>query len=245
MRIEHTAIALTFVVAASMPAGAASISIGAAHDNTIYADPGPELSNGAGPSMFAGRSGNGELRRGLISFDIASAIPAGSTITGVSLSMRQTAATSPALPATVALHSVLASWGEGTSVSGGGGGQGAPASANDATWLSRFFGVSSWTSPGGDFNPVATASTVTTGNALYSWSSAAMIAEVQAWLDSPATNFGWLIKGDESASLNAKRFDTRESATPANRPSLTIEYVIPSPAAGAMLILSAFPRRRR
>ena len=58
-----------------------------------------------------------------------------------------------------------------------------------------------------------------------------MVADVQAWLDNPASNFGWLMLGDETAIATAKRFDTRESASP---PMLTIEFtpaprVAPSP----------------
>ena len=48
-----------------------------------------------------------------------------------------------------------------------------------------------------------------------------MVADVQSWLDNPASNFGWLVLGDETAIATAKRFDTRESASP---PVLTIEY---------------------
>lgn len=49
-----------------------------------------------------------------------------------------------------------------------------------------------------------------------------MIADVQAWLDNPASNFGWLVLGDETGIATAKRFDTRESASP---PVLTIAYI--------------------
>ena len=49
-----------------------------------------------------------------------------------------------------------------------------------------------------------------------------MVADVQGWLDNPASNFGWLMLGDESTNLTAKRFDTRESTSP---PVLAITYV--------------------
>ena len=52
-----------------------------------------------------------------------------------------------------------------------------------------------------------------------------MVADVQSWLDNPATNFGWLVLGDESTSATAKRFDTRESTS---SPVLTIEYTEPT-----------------
>ena len=56
-----------------------------------------------------------------------------------------------------------------------------------------------------------------------------MVADVQAWVNNAASNFGWLVLGDESEAATAKRFDTRESASP---PILTIEYTAagrPSP----------------
>jgi hypothetical protein len=44
----------------------------------------------------------------------------------------------------------------------------------------------------------------------------------------------------------AKRFDSRENATEANRPVLNVEYVIPAPpAAGLLLVALAGARRRR
>ena len=49
-----------------------------------------------------------------------------------------------------------------------------------------------------------------------------MVADVQGWLDNPASNFGWLMLGDESTNLTAKRFDTRESTSP---PVLAITYI--------------------
>ena len=48
-----------------------------------------------------------------------------------------------------------------------------------------------------------------------------MVADAQSWLDNPASNFGWLVLGDETGAATAKRFDTRESASP---PILTIEF---------------------
>ena len=58
-------------------------------DNTLYEYDAAEgdHSNGAGFHFFAGENGMGELRRGVLAFDLAGTIPAGSTITAVSLSM--------------------------------------------------------------------------------------------------------------------------------------------------------------
>ena len=213
---------------------AATISIMPSKDNTLYEyDPAEgDHSNGAGFHFFAGENGMGELRRGVLAFDISGTIPAGSTITAVSLTMNMSM--TPAGAETVELHKLLADWGEGTSHAPMGEGDGAPATPNDATWRHRFFDTIFWTNEGGDFSATVSASQSVGGIGQYTWSSTQMVADVQSWLDDPASNFGWLVLGNETTIATAKRFDTRESASP---PMLTIQYRVvatprprPSPA---------------
>jgi hypothetical protein len=206
---------------------AATISIMPSKDNTLYEyDPAEgDHSNGAGFHFFAGENGMGELRRGVLAFDISGTIPAGSTITAVSLTMNMSM--TPAGAETVELHKLLADWGEGTSHAPMGEGDGAPATPNDATWRHRFFDTIFWTNEGGDFSATVSASQSVGGIGQYTWSSTQMVADVQSWLDDPASNFGWLVLGNETTIATAKRFDTRESASP---PMLTIQYrVVPTP----------------
>lgn len=197
-------------------------------DNTLYQyfPAEGDLSNGAGFHFFAGENGTGEIRRGVLAFDIAGSIPPGSTIIAVSLSLNMSM-TSSDTPRTVELHDLLADWGEGTSHAPGGEGTGAPATPNDATWRHRFYDMIFWTTQGGDFSATVSASQSIGPIGQYMWSSTQMTADVQSWLDNPATNFGWLVLGDESAAATAKRFDTRESASP---PVLTIEYTRTAPS---------------
>ena len=223
--------ALGFVGATAATANV--INITPTKDNTLYEyDPAEgDHSNGAGFHFFAGENGMGELRRGVIAFDVAGTIPAGSTIIAVTLTMNMSM--TPAGPETVELHRLLADWGEGTSHAPMGEGDGAPATPNDATWRHRFFDTIFWVTEGGDFSAVASAVQSVGGVGQYMWSSAQMVADVQEWLDSPASNFGWLVLGDETAIATAKRFDTRESASP---PMLSIQYtpgprVTPTPRA--------------
>ena len=196
-------------------------------DNTLYqyipAD--GDRSNALGNHFFAGETGMGELRRGVLAFDIAGNVPAGSTILGVTLSLNMSR-TGSATPRTVELHRILADWGEGTSVAPGEEGTGAPATTNDATWRHRFFDTIFWTTEGGDFSATVSASQSVGTVGVYTWSSSQMRADVQSWLDDPAGNFGWLVLGDESEIESAKRFDTRESASP---PVLTIQFRPPGP----------------
>jgi len=203
-------------------ASANIINIMPSKDNTLYEyDPAEgDHSNGAGFHLFAGENGQGEVRRGVLAFDIAGTIPPGSTITAVSLSMNMSM--TPAGTVTVELHKLLADWGEGTSHAPMGEGDGAPATPDDATWRHRFFDSVFWTTQGGDFSATVSASQSVGATGHYTWSSAQMVADVQSWLDNPASNSGWLVLGDETAIATAKRFDTRESASP---PILTIEFV--------------------
>jgi hypothetical protein len=191
-------------------------------DNTLYQyDPAEgDVSNALGNHFFAGETGMGELRRGVLAFDIAGNIPAGSTILGVTLSLNMSR-TGLNDARNIELHKMVADWGEGTSVAPGEEGIGAPATTNDATWRHRFFDTIFWTTEGGDFSATVSASQSVGPVGVYTWSSSQMRADVQSWLDDPASNFGWLVLGDESEILSAKRFDTRESASP---PVLTIQY---------------------
>jgi hypothetical protein len=212
-------------------ASANIINIMPSKDNTLYEyDPADgDTSNALGLHFFAGKTAMGELRRGVLAFDIAGSIPAGSTITGVTLSMNMSRTPlSVAYP--VELHKLLADWGEGTSMASGGEGDGAPATPNDATWRHRFFDTIFWTNEGGDFSATVSASQSVSVVGPYTWSSAQMVADVQSWLDNPAGNFGWLVLGDEKPTLTSKRFDTRESASP---PVLTIEFIRPRVAPSA------------
>ena len=213
-------------------ASAAIIVINPSKDNTLYEyDPAEgDHSNALGLHFFAGETGMGELRRGVLAFDIAGHVPAGSTITAVSLSMNMSR-TPLETARTVELHTLLADWGEGTSHAPAEEGDGAPATSNDATWRHRFFDTIFWTNEGGDFYATVTASQSVGPIGQYTWTSAQMVADVQSWLDNPGSNFGWLVLGDESTIATAKRFDTRESASP---PGLTIQFipgprVIPTP----------------
>ena len=226
MKASKTLLTLVLATAltgiASDLASAATISIMPSKDNTLYEfDPDDgDHSNGAGFHFFAGETAMSELRRGVLAFDIAGSIPHGSIITSVTLSMNMSRTISET-PRIVELHKLLADWGEGTSHAPGEEGDGAPATTNDATWRHRFFDTIFWAMEGGDFSATVTASQSVGPVGQYTWSSAQMVADVQSWVNNPASNFGWLVLGDESAAGTTKRFDTRESASP---PVLTIEY---------------------
>ena len=200
------------------------ITLGASKDNTLYEDPAGAISNGAGQHIFVGRTAlPGSIRRALIAFDVAGAIPTGSQIMNVTLTLNMSQTSS--LDDSVRLFRVLADWGEGTSAGSGNEGSGAPATSNDATWIHRFFNTSFWSNPGGDFAPAPSAVIVVSALGRYVWgSTGAMVADVQQWLDNPSANFGWILIGDETAPHLTKRFDSRQDTVPAVRPKLTVTY---------------------
>lgn len=236
------------VVAFAAPVAAAqtTTTLRPVRDTTVYESPTGALANARGTALFAGRSSqsSNSIRRGLLAFDF-SAIPAGSTILSVTLTLRNTAPNID--PSAVSLHRALASWGEGTSLAGGNQGGGGVAGAGDATWIHRALGGAAWTTPGGDFAAGASASIIVGGPGAYSWSSAALVADVQAMLDQPGLNQGWFLRGDESVAGSAKRFATREDPSATARPSLAVQWVVPAPGTAGVLALGAgmLIRRRR
>ena len=195
-------------------------------DATLLENANGALANGSGPAIFSGRisASTDSIRRALIGFDVGAMIPAGSIVKKAVLSLNMSATN--AGPAAIGIRRVTADWGEGASVSSGG--AGAPSAEGDATWLHRFYEQSLWTQPGGDFDTPNIATATVDQPGLYLWgTNEAMVAEVQAWLDHPEGNFGWILVGDESHPTTVKRFDSRETPDEANRPVLYIEYSPP------------------
>lgn len=204
----------------TLPAGAESVSIVASRDNTLFQDAAGAVSNGSGPVFFVGSNSQGNVRRGLLRFDVAAAVPAKAIVDSVRLTLHLSNA-SNTIERPVVLHRVLADWGEGSSSSSSGGG--AASTAGDATWLHTFFPGVFWQSPGGDFVPSVSDSTLVNQPGFYAWSGPGLAADVRLWLGG-TSNFGWLLQGDEATLSSARRFDSREHATPEFRPVLTIHY---------------------
>lgn len=199
-----------------------TVNLSPSADNTLYESATGALSNGAGSHLFTGRTGqsSNSTRRGLLKFDISS-IPAGTTITSVSLRLTENRGRNGTR--TVGVHKVSSDWGEGTSNASGNEGSGTTATTNDATWIHTFSNTGTWTTAGGDFASTASATTSVSGTGNYTWTGAQMIADVQDWLDN-GNNFGWIVVGNQSTSSTAKRFATKENSTASSRPELTVTY---------------------
>jgi len=248
------AIVCAVLVSSAQPA---TVTIGAAKDNSIYQNA-TSNSAGGGAGIFVGGAGNGSPRRGLVAFDIAGNIPAGSVITAAQLTMYLGNAPNNNA-ATIGVFKLTKDWGEGTAGSStlgvSGGGSGFAASPGDATWNEAKMGSVAWANPGanGDFVAVSSVNTSVAGpiETPFTWSStAALVSDVQSWLDSPATNFGWaLINSSETTPSSVKAFYSRQatqnssnvanSLDPTWRPSLLVTYTVPEPATATCAMVCA------
>jgi MYXO-CTERM domain-containing protein len=194
----------------------------------------PDNNNGGSPSVYTGENGRGGAMRVLLRF----AGPAGwqgrVTITRVVLTMttRGTGVgeATPPWPATESLQAVSVAWAEG---SGFGDASmentvGQACGTAGATWNQpNCAGGAPWS--GGSVSTVVSgvATVSATSETPVTWDSAVagnagLLADVQAWIDSPAANRGWrlLSSTDSAAGAQAQRFYARE--TPAKGPTLSV-----------------------
>lgn len=209
---------------------------------------------GGTPFVNAGTSGISTRNRGLYQFDLNS-IPQGSKIKSALLLLEVTREPNGGVvSSTFSLHRLLKSWGEGNKdsrleVTLG---FGYLATTNEATWNSRFaFTTNSWTAPGaeGDYATMASSSTIVYGLGHFPLfnSTTQMVADIQAWLDNPSENFGWLLKTEaESTDRTARSFGSREFLVTEvgidtnSPPYIEIEFVPPPTISSAQITNGQF-----
>jgi hypothetical protein len=218
-------------IAAPLPLVAqTTVTVPCAADNTLYESIFGDASNGAGPGLFVGLNAFGSIRRAVLRFDVAAALPAGAEVLAAQLDLNVTRSHSSSPPSlAITGHRLVQPFGEGTSIASGGssgGGGGALATTGDSTWLHRTWPAPLWTTPGGDFatTPSLQAAMPPIGS-FSSQLSRQTAADVQAWLDAPAGNHGWLLRTTETQSYTAHRLASRES--PTNPPALHVTYLLP------------------
>ena len=208
-RLISTALLFVSLILPLKATAADTILIVVSRDNTLIEDPQGAFSNGSGPYLFAGRTNQqaNNLRRGLIHFDVASALPAGSRIRSVQLFLYLSK--NQGFTGGISLHRVINDWGQG--ISSATGGSGAPAALDDATWLHTFYPDFFWATMGGDYVMDASAvMNVGPDIGSYTWESKKMAEDVQSWLMNPGENFGWMLIGDENTPQSVMRFSSRE-----------------------------------
>ena len=177
---------------------------------------------GARTTLQAGATTSASARtRALVSFNVATAVPPGATILAARLTLAATDA--PPVPQTTQpfeIRRIARSWTEGAQSAAGGG----VAAVNDATWSHRYYPNVAWAAAGTDIAAGAHAEVVVGAAGSYRIeSTAALVADVQAWLDAPENNYGWALLGkNEATAQTARTFASRENA--AQAPALEIEF---------------------
>ena len=171
------------------------LQLGAAQDATLLGGTDATTNQSlADPGMFVGTDGQGNPKRGLIEFNIAQALPAGATITGVQLQLTvgQVAGSGGGTtgggngPETISIFDESQAWGQPTNFPGatsfGGHGCSRGPSAGDATWNYAFYTSTPWTVAGGDWTsslPDLADASVTGTLTSYLVIPAAAVADVQ------------------------------------------------------------------
>jgi spore coat protein A len=229
-RVRCCALVRALVIGAALalapgPAEAGVVVLEPSKDNSLKEDVAGAVSNGAGPMLFTGRTGSDggdDALRAVLEFDVGGSVPPGSIVTSATLNMNLAGTTATFFAATTRVHRLLAEWGEGSSSSANG--EFEASTPGDATWIHTFYDTSFWTTPGGDYVAPASASQDVLALGPYSWTSTQLIADVQAWVDTPSSNHGWIVIGEEAGGTTGRRFNSREETNTALRPKLTIVY---------------------
>jgi hypothetical protein len=183
--------------------------------------------------MNSGTTQNYTRTRALLRFDLSS-LPTNTAILAVSLQLEVTREPDePPNNAPFGLHRMLRAWGEGNKSPLTQPGRGLPADAGEATWNCAFHPTNTWTTPGGtpdvDFSSVESSSQFIygVGDSPYRFETTPeLVADVEDWVNNPASNFGWmLLCDDELSNFTARRFGTREDVD--FPPLLEIDYLVP------------------
>lgn len=226
MRSTKKSLAILVFAALAVPVSAETVRIPADRDTTLIEDPDGAFSNGAGPVFFAGRTnqGAGSIRRGLLRFDVASALPPRAIVESVTL--RLSALSGNPGASTVRLYRVLADWGEGASFSTGG--RGAPSEPGDATWIHTFYDGEFWEYAGGQFVGRASAEFSIDGPGTYEVRDfRPLVTDVRVWAAAPHRNFGWILIGDETRGGSVQPLVSREADEADLVPELEVTYRVP------------------
>jgi hypothetical protein len=202
-------------------------------DSTIN-DRNPDYNMGGHLTIDAGASGMADKKRALLMFNIAGQIPPQATVSSVTLTVKMVRAPNGGgVDSIFSLHRLRQFWGEGNKATADDNTTdfGEQATTNEVTWNARLYSAPLWSAPGTsspvDYFSAASATNFIAGVGTYTFNSNSnLIADVQAWVNNPDTNFGWILTSLlENTSTTIRRFGSREST---NGPLLTVQYSLPA-----------------
>jgi hypothetical protein len=203
-------------LAAAGALSAATVTLAPLADTRI-SEQSPDFNFGTDSELVIGTQGPsaGTTRnRGLLRFDLSGQVRPGSEITSVALTLTAAKVPLGGVDSVFEIRRVLREWG-----------------TSNVTWNSRLGTAATWSSAGAaapdDFSSTLSATQAVSGLDRYTFGSTThLIADVQAWIDQPATNFGWImLTQSEGVAKTARRFVSSEGGTGA--PALVIEYIPP------------------
>jgi hypothetical protein len=170
-------------------------------DNYIYAG---NVTRNSGTSVLMRTTGYAnlgpEMQRSLVRFDVSS-VPTGAPITRATLWLySNNPAQVKGSSGFYGAHSLTRDWGETTS-----------------SWSAP------WNTPGGDFEAIADGlAPKQSVAAAPCWYAFDVTDRVQAWINNPAGNFGWIIKCTDENLSNQDEFVSSDAPDQAHRPKLVI-----------------------
>lgn len=147
--------------------------------------------------------------RGLLRFDVRSALPADANVLSATL-WTYALAKDGTTTAPVSAHRVTSPW------------------TSAATWVKRT-ATDNWTTAGGD--AASSAEDTAAAPIVGQWSSWTLTDLVRDWLDGTSDNHGVLLRDGGSSSVNATRYASSDYASSSVWPDLEIEYF---PRTGSM-----------
>lgn len=224
------------LAAASSASRAETITLTPAADTTLL-ELRPDYNFGAQEDLPAGTLGgaaNFTRSRLLLKFDLAARLPTNALIQSARLRLTVTRVPDGGGANSIfGLHRMLRAWGEGRQQGPSPGG--AKAADGEANWNFRRFPDEPWATPGGqpgiDFATEPGSSERILQHGAYEFEFGAnQIAELQAWLNAPETNLGWMLLSQaEAVPKTARRFAAREHPVAESRPTLILEYTLAPP----------------
>ncbi|HRU38392.1 MAG TPA: DNRLRE domain-containing protein [Candidatus Goldiibacteriota bacterium] len=169
-------------------------------------------------NLTVGRTATSIIARALIRFEISGFIPNGAVIKKAYLTLRSYYFDGSEV--LFVAHGITRSWTEGDGDCGG-------ANNVNATWSYYDGSTNPWTSAGGDFNNAAASDPINAGTTANYVTIEINPSLVQEWLDTPAKNYGLLIKSTNETTTNHVGFYSSENGNVASRPRLTVYYTAP------------------